>query len=197
MSKKTFADILIELRGKKERTIAAAGIGISRTALINYETGKRKPDIDILEKIANYYKVSADYLLGRTDVKTQDMSLRQVSEITGLSENAIQLIQEWNNDDSHRYLADYISQFIEDKESNDFFTELCAIMGNATLTAKYINKSINISDLRNQYIASLWYLSHHMTNIIERVYIARFDGEMMSESYPNYTQNQMNDDSIG
>ena len=33
----------------------------------HYETGKRDIPTDVLIKLANYYNVSIDYLLGRTD----------------------------------------------------------------------------------------------------------------------------------
>ncbi|MFJ7663926.1 helix-turn-helix domain-containing protein [Lysinibacillus sp. NPDC097162] len=44
-------------------------LGITRPAYTAYEQGKRNPDYEILEKIADYYNVSIDYLLGRTDNK--------------------------------------------------------------------------------------------------------------------------------
>ena len=34
-----------------------------------YERGERMLPLDAAEKLADYYKVSVDYLLGRTDVK--------------------------------------------------------------------------------------------------------------------------------
>lgn len=36
----------------------------------NYENGKRDIPTIVLEKIADHYKVSVDYLLGRTNTKT-------------------------------------------------------------------------------------------------------------------------------
>ncbi|WHH59118.1 helix-turn-helix transcriptional regulator [Petroclostridium sp. X23] len=41
-------------------------IGISRGSLAMYETDKREPDRDMLNKLADYFNVSTDYLLGRT-----------------------------------------------------------------------------------------------------------------------------------
>lgn len=38
---------------------------IDRTTVTNYETGKRMPDVVLLCKIADYFNVSVDYLLGR------------------------------------------------------------------------------------------------------------------------------------
>ncbi|MEK4255456.1 helix-turn-helix domain-containing protein [Ureibacillus sp. FSL K6-2830] len=46
----------------------AKKIGVSNAVLSRYESGDRKPDFDILNKIADYFEVSVDYLLGRTDI---------------------------------------------------------------------------------------------------------------------------------
>ena len=44
-------------------------LGIRSEAYQRYEYGTREPDIKGLNKLANYYKVTVDYLLGRTDQK--------------------------------------------------------------------------------------------------------------------------------
>ena len=55
---------------RKERHIsqkkAAADLGISQALLSHYEKGIRECSLDFLVRIANYYNVSCDYLLGRT-----------------------------------------------------------------------------------------------------------------------------------
>lgn len=38
--------------------------GIPRTTLANYEIGRTQPDIETLGKLADFYCVSADWLLG-------------------------------------------------------------------------------------------------------------------------------------
>jgi HTH-type transcriptional regulator, competence development regulator len=45
----------------------AERLGYSRGKLSNYEQGSRQPDYDTLKKIADFFEVSVDYLLGRTD----------------------------------------------------------------------------------------------------------------------------------
>ena len=92
----TFADNITALRKKqnKKRQEVADDLGISRSSLEYYEKNKRKPDIEVLTKIADYYNVSADYLLGRTNAETTDKDLRFICEYTGLSENAISTLCE-------------------------------------------------------------------------------------------------------
>lgn len=62
---------LAQLRKEKHFTQRqlAKELGISNSSLALYETDKRQPDYEILTKIADYFDVSVDYLLGRTIVK--------------------------------------------------------------------------------------------------------------------------------
>jgi transcriptional regulator with XRE-family HTH domain len=56
-----------ELRNmhKKTQKEFAAIMGLSRGAINKYETNERTPDIDTLTKMAEYFGVSLDYLVGR------------------------------------------------------------------------------------------------------------------------------------
>ncbi len=67
--------------------------GLSLSAVINYQTGKRTPDIAFLHKLAEHYHVSADYLLGLSDVKSTEQDMKIACEVTGLSEKAIDNIK--------------------------------------------------------------------------------------------------------
>ncbi|MCR4563631.1 MAG: helix-turn-helix domain-containing protein [Clostridiales bacterium] len=49
----------------KQKEIAAV-LGIDQRVYSNYETGKREIPVHLLIKLADYYGVSTDYLLGRT-----------------------------------------------------------------------------------------------------------------------------------
>ena len=64
-------EIIKELRREKNITMKHLGeiIGVSESAVSQYENGKRQPDQTILIKIADYFNVSTDYLLGRSDTK--------------------------------------------------------------------------------------------------------------------------------
>lgn len=42
-------------------------LGIDRTSIVKYETGKNGPTSEILERLADIFNVSVDYLLGRSE----------------------------------------------------------------------------------------------------------------------------------
>lgn len=42
---------------------------VCKNTYIRYETGERTPPIDFMERVAELYNVSIDYLCGRTTVK--------------------------------------------------------------------------------------------------------------------------------
>jgi len=60
---------LIELRSAKNvsRKEVAVRTGISERTYQRYENNERDPDAPFLKRLADYYDVSADYLIGRTD----------------------------------------------------------------------------------------------------------------------------------
>lgn len=57
---------------RKERKLTqrqlAIEIGASERGIQQYELGERKPAFDVLIALADYFNVSLDYLVGRSDV---------------------------------------------------------------------------------------------------------------------------------
>jgi len=43
-------------------------VGVSRSAIGMYEMGRREPDAESLEALADFFNVDMDYLIGRSDV---------------------------------------------------------------------------------------------------------------------------------
>lgn len=69
-----FGERLASLRKRKglSQYALAERLNFSRGQLSNYEQGKREPDYNTLQKIADFFEVSVDYLLGRTDKPNED-----------------------------------------------------------------------------------------------------------------------------
>ena len=85
-----FAKILTDLRESRgaKRQEVADQIGISRASLEYYEKGKRKPDVDVILKLADYYGVTCDYLL-----RGVRSSFAEIHKTTGLSDKSIEILQ--------------------------------------------------------------------------------------------------------
>jgi Predicted transcriptional regulators len=64
-----FSERLKELRSSKGLTMEQLGkeIGSTKGTISNLENGNKKPSLDMLIKLANYFNISIDYLVGRTD----------------------------------------------------------------------------------------------------------------------------------
>lgn len=67
-------EFCLRLRSLREKThpirsmtVTSQLMGLGTDSLRKYERGEREPNNDALIKIADYYHVSVDYLLGRTN----------------------------------------------------------------------------------------------------------------------------------
>lgn len=54
-------------RGLLQRDVASF-LGVDRTTYLKYENGTNEPDIEIIKKLASFFGVSVDYLLGNSNV---------------------------------------------------------------------------------------------------------------------------------
>lgn len=68
---KLTASIIFNLRAEKGITQkeVESELGISKGLVSHYETGRNALSLDVLYKYANYFDVSTDYILGRTNEK--------------------------------------------------------------------------------------------------------------------------------
>ena len=91
---------ILPIRLKAIRTAAglsqremAERVGVSNKVLSFYEQGRNTPDAVFIARFAEVNQCSADYLLGLSDVKTQQADIRTICRQTGLSEKAVQQIK--------------------------------------------------------------------------------------------------------
>jgi len=82
--KSAFSIRLGELR--KERSMnqrqAAGDLGVSQAVLSHYENDLREPKFEFVSKVCAYYGVTADYMFGHSDERT-DAATRLSAEICG------------------------------------------------------------------------------------------------------------------
>lgn|GEM_PF-4955205 len=74
---------------EKSRQVIADNIGCDVSLITRHYNGQKIVTIDFLKRYAEYFKVSADYLLDLSDAKTNDKDLQAVCDFTGLSEKTV------------------------------------------------------------------------------------------------------------
>ena len=69
ISKIIFAERLTRLRKQKLITmkVLSENIGLTKAAIGNLENGYKSPSLDTVISLADFFEVSVDYLIGRTD----------------------------------------------------------------------------------------------------------------------------------
>lgn len=86
--KERFAARLKQLRREKGLTQSelAANLDVSRACIANWENGERLPEVSAITTIAKFFKVSIDYICGKSDerynikmVNNIDFDLRKLN----------------------------------------------------------------------------------------------------------------------
>lgn len=116
---------------KKSQQEVCTSLNIEQSTLANYENDKRIPKIDILIKIANYYNVSVDYLLGRTEnqnistnylLETEQInhdSNKQVIESTCQKEEKLLFAFRQLNDDNQDIIIGEIKKILKEQKYDE------------------------------------------------------------------------------
>ncbi len=81
-------------------------LGITRQAYSKYENGQSEPDIETINKLADFFDVTTDYLLGRVDdpdtYATKEKFLEEADkkglDYSGLTDEEIEMFQKWIED---------------------------------------------------------------------------------------------------
>ena len=102
-------------------------IGKTTQSITNYESGEAFPDYENLGKIADYFGVSCDYLLGRSDTRSPADDIKTACYTTGLSEETISIFNAakkggiidkyyfWNSEDGQHPLLAFIDSIISEE----------------------------------------------------------------------------------
>lgn len=88
-----FANSIKYLRQSRElnQVQLADKLGVAKQSVSNWENDNIMPSVEMLEKIADFFNVTTDYLLGREGKKTAD---GQTIDVTGLSQRRIEHIKQ-------------------------------------------------------------------------------------------------------
>ena len=84
---------LMDANGTTQSELAAS-LQKTRQVISCYCDGSTSPTWETIAGIANFYHVSADWLLGLSDVRSTDTHIREICEYTGLSEEVISILHD-------------------------------------------------------------------------------------------------------
>lgn len=89
---------LKELRKQKKynQERLAMELNVSQATISAYKTGERTPDLEMLIRIANYFNVSVDYLIGNSDI------LKTLS--SDLTQNEVEHLRLYQNQKANAYI---------------------------------------------------------------------------------------------
>ena len=82
---------LMRETGNTQKKLADA-VGVRPQTISLYATGQSYPDVNGIRKIAEYFEVSADWLLGLTDTPTTNPYQRAAFDALGLSYKAVRYL---------------------------------------------------------------------------------------------------------
>lgn len=114
-------------------------LGTSRQSLGYYLNGERVPDALMLKQICDRCGVSADWLLGKSEVQKPDADLQAVCEYTGLNENAILYLHGLSQTDLEiRCFLDTLNFILTDEEYGHCLLEMIDTYMNIDFSDGYI-----------------------------------------------------------
>lgn len=116
-------DKLKQLREERNISQSQLGeiIGAARSTICQYEAGKREPDLETLIKLADYFQVSVDYLIGHDNA----IMKRPYSEI---AENFIKEFQELFSEERFIKIARTYKK-LDDKQRDAFLLAILMYAG--------------------------------------------------------------------
>jgi len=83
MEEKLFMKRLRDLRDEKHvpQEEVAKAVGITKSTLSKYELGKNEPGMMIAKRLADYFNVSFDWLVGYSDEKQPIMAKKELANL--------------------------------------------------------------------------------------------------------------------
>lgn len=142
---------------KIDQEVFAVDIGIAEGSLSNYRTGKRFPDGNVLAKMSKKLKVSTDYLLGLSNLKSPEKDIKISSTTTGLLDDQTKYLEYMKNNTPE---LTYILNLLLNPKKNPYFIKLLKALKDyllklneieTTVKEKYNYIPIEEQNIRQEY----------------------------------------------
>lgn len=99
----------------------AREVGISNTALSNYEKGYREPDLETIKRLAKFYQISMDTLLNfKLDEENQPLDIDEVTNNEKLLfQGEIYELNREEKQELRELFMNYFSKLYDDRYNNN------------------------------------------------------------------------------
>lgn len=119
---------IMKERKVSQETLAGA-LGVKRQTVSLYKTGQSSPNAEQLCKIAKFFNVSTDWLLGISEAKSLDGDIQQICTQTGISEDIVKWLCMYSkcgkgNPPDSQLIDNFNIFFQNGKELFDFLEDL-------------------------------------------------------------------------
>lgn len=113
-----------QLRQEKQLSLRdlANNLKINYSSLGKYERGEQQPSFDTLIKIADYFNVPVDYLIGRTNCA--HIEYQPVSDMLGIDEKTIEILQKLSPTTSKYSPLDYLEAIIQHPQFSNLMLQI-------------------------------------------------------------------------
>ena len=98
--------------GKLTQKDIATFLNISQPAYQQFESGKKKMNLETMEKLADYFNVSTDYLLGKTDFPDPDLEV----DIDNAIDNSVAYDGTPITDDDREIIKNFLKDYFSNKK---------------------------------------------------------------------------------
>lgn len=144
-----FSARLKELRQESGLTIEefASEVGVSKSSVGYYENQNRLPDLATAARMADVLNVTTDYLIGRSNARTQAPKLKNICDYVGLSDKSVEMLARLKKENPKRSaLINILLEQAADDITDDY--ELDGEYEGSILNAvcRYLNRYFSIDD---------------------------------------------------
>ncbi|EMG32451.1 helix-turn-helix domain-containing protein [Streptococcus oralis] len=98
--------------GKLTQKDIATFLNISQPAYQQFESGKKKMNLETMEKLADYFNVSTDYLLGKTDIPDPDLEV----DIDNAIDNSVAYDGTPITDNDREIIKNFLKDYFSNKK---------------------------------------------------------------------------------
>lgn len=109
----------------------AKSLGVSPSTIGMYESKKRTPDSEMLARICDFFNITVDYLLGRSNIKNPQCSTYKKTEqhLTDDEKNILNLYKKLNDKDKAKVEGIMENKIDEYKNDKKIISSTCPSIG--------------------------------------------------------------------